>query len=305
MNIILRLLLGSIGGSLLTAGCWLGASTAYFPLTRIDLDEGRELFAQHCATCHNVDSQRQSSYGPDLSNIGVLAAQRTPNQSPQEYILASILTPDAYRAPGAQAAMPADIASDLDPTQVVSLVGYLMTCGATPNYNELTQLAQRVTSKPHETNSPIDFEQVDAGKQLYYGKGGCHQCHSLQALPGSTLKAPSLLTAGNHSQEFLRESICQPNRRLTPGYRHSQIVLESGQILAGRLVTDNEEYVELLVNTPTGLQLRKLKRDQIEVSETGKPSIYPQQQSTMPNDLNKSLTSTEINQLLAFLKTLR
>ena len=305
MNIFIRLLMGSIGGCLMTALCWLGASTAHFPLSKINLDEGRQLFEQHCATCHSVDPNGRSSYGPNLSNIGVVASQRIPNQSSQHYILESIVNPGAYRVPGTTSAMPADIAEDLEPAQVVSLVGYLMTRGATPDHAELTQLVHHVKIAPQENSGNVDFPTVDAGRALYFGKGGCHKCHSLQELPGASLKAPNLLTAGNHSQQYLWESICEPSRLVVPAYRQTQIILDSGQIVTGRLVTDSKDYVELLVDSADGLKLDKIKRDEIELSTEGQPSIHQQHQSAMPNDLAKSLTPTEIGQLIAFLKTLR
>lgn len=305
MNVFLRLLLGSLGGSLVTGLCWLGVSTTHFPLTEINLDEGRQLFEQHCSTCHSVDPNRRSSYGPDLSNIGAVAGQRVSNQSAQQYLLESIVDPGAYRAPGTYAAMPADIAKDLEPAEIASLVGYLMTCGATPDCTELTQLVQQVQVSDDVQVDGIDFEEVQAGKAIYFGKGACHKCHSLQELPGFTLKAPNLLAAGNHSVEYLRESICDPNHLVAPAYRQYQIILDTGQIMVGRMVTDAADHIEMLVDSPAGLELVKISRKEIELSDEGQPAIRQQGQSTMPNNLTKTLSSSEIRQLISFLKTLK
>ncbi len=86
-----------------------------------------------CDNCHLIgDMGEAGKVGPDLSSIGVLAAQRVPGLSSIEYLRASIVDPEAYIAPDCPNApclagiMPGDYARRLTAGQIDTLVNFLL-----------------------------------------------------------------------------------------------------------------------------------------------------------------------------------
>lgn len=61
---------------------------------------GQALFvgAAACSSCHTISGVAQGVLGPPLDGIGSASANRIPGYSAEEYILESILEPDAYAA---------------------------------------------------------------------------------------------------------------------------------------------------------------------------------------------------------------
>ncbi len=63
---------------------------------------GRDLFigSGACYACHTIEGISQGGVlGPDLTNIGSVAAERIPGYTAEEYIRESIVDPCAYTAP--------------------------------------------------------------------------------------------------------------------------------------------------------------------------------------------------------------
>jgi hypothetical protein len=57
--------------------------------------------AKGCATCHNgPDSTAQFGVGPNLAGLASRAGERREGLSAREYVVESILAPDAYTVPG-------------------------------------------------------------------------------------------------------------------------------------------------------------------------------------------------------------
>jgi len=94
-----------------------------------------------CAACHTIaGTAAQGTFGPDLSHIGSVAAERTAARdyagtaaSPIDYIRESILDPNVYVVPGATYGQPgastmtAATGGALAPRELNQLVNYLAT----------------------------------------------------------------------------------------------------------------------------------------------------------------------------------
>lgn len=93
-----------------------------------DPARGAALFtAQACAACHAVGTGG-SQIGPDLRQIGTVAATRVPGQSAEHYLDLSIVFPAAFVVPGYAAnVMPLDYGSTLPPQARRDLVAYLLS----------------------------------------------------------------------------------------------------------------------------------------------------------------------------------
>jgi hypothetical protein len=94
--------------------------------------------------------------GPDLSSIGILAAQRVPGESASDYLRASIVVPEAYLAPDCPngpclaGIMPGDYANRLTAGQIDTLVDFLLEQKApsTPDGEAVSDQAPPGTMSP-------------------------------------------------------------------------------------------------------------------------------------------------------------
>jgi cytochrome c oxidase subunit 2 len=90
---------------------------------------GRQIFYQYaCQTCHmlnDADSLAMGA-GPALNGVGGRAATRADYDSAEDYILTSIINPNAYIVDGyAAGVMPQNFADQIPPDQLQLLVAYL------------------------------------------------------------------------------------------------------------------------------------------------------------------------------------
>ena len=94
--------------------------------------EGQALFTGRgvCTTCHKIEGVEGAVgiLGPDLTNIGTLAAERQPGLSAEEHLVQSIKEPDEYIVEGYPAAlMNATVAGlALTDAEVDALVAFLL-----------------------------------------------------------------------------------------------------------------------------------------------------------------------------------
>jgi len=94
-------------------------------------DVGKQLVAGKggCGTCHSIAGVQGMAgrIGPELTQIGTVAATRKPGTSAQDYLTESILDPNAFPVPGFPPAMPPKGGADLSDQEVASIVAYLLT----------------------------------------------------------------------------------------------------------------------------------------------------------------------------------
>lgn len=86
-----------------------------------------------CAACHAMGALGEAGkVGPDLSNIGAVAAERVPGLSAEEYLRQSILEPNAYIVPDCPngpclaGIMPQNYGTRLTPAQIDLMIAYLV-----------------------------------------------------------------------------------------------------------------------------------------------------------------------------------
>lgn len=86
-----------------------------------------------CGACHSIGTLgEKGKVGPDLTNIGLLAGQRVPNQSADAYLREALLDPDAHIVPDCPngpclaGIMPPDYDARLTPEQIEMLVVFLL-----------------------------------------------------------------------------------------------------------------------------------------------------------------------------------
>jgi cytochrome c551/c552 len=83
-----------------------------------------------CITCHSLTPDKVL-VGPSLAEIGRVAAERIPGTAGRDYLLQSIINPDAFVVDGFEPGrMPADWVEGLADDEIAAIVDYMLTLGA-------------------------------------------------------------------------------------------------------------------------------------------------------------------------------
>lgn len=143
-------------------------------------------------------------------------------------------------------------------------------------------------------SAPAYHQQVEgdaqAGRQIYYSKAGCNNCHMIRGEGG--FLGPDLTNIGMTANlSALREGVFDPNKRTTEGFRPVIVTTASGETIRG-VAKNNSNYSIQLLDNKGRLHLLE-KRDLKKVDF--------QEKSWMPADYGDRLSEKEQSDLLAFL----
>ena len=159
-------------------------------------DLGKGMFRIYCAPCHGF--RAQGGRGPDLSR-------------------------GAFRA--------GDQDSDLQRVISNGVPGTEMGDWAQLGEDNIRRLIAFIRSVNRHDNSAVAGDAAH-GESLFWGKGQCGNCHTV----GEKGRAigPDLSRAGRQrSVAYLRESIVEPNKDITPGYNSVVVVTKAGKKITG------------------------------------------------------------------------
>ncbi len=228
---------------------------------------GKTLYAQTCAGCHGEDAR--GDRGPSLVS-GTFSHGGTDAD-----LFHTIRNGVAGTQMPAFAALPTDT--------VWRIIAYL-----------------RSLSGAGEGQNEIVAGDVGAGEEIFWGKGGCGACHEVNERGGDV--GPDLSAAGTNSAAFLRGKILNPN---TPGGsgRRRRFFAPDGLLVTtrdGRQIRGSrraEDSYTLIMTGVDGKLYRFDKRDVL--AEKVEP------QSLMPADYGQLLSPAELENLIAYLKSLK
>jgi putative heme-binding domain-containing protein len=282
------------------------AAVMSIPLNQrgIDVVAGRDLFRAHCGSCHFAKVGFPSHHGPNLYDIGRSGRNRKPNMTAAEYILESILEPSAFVAPSSRPGMPQNVAAELPPEDIRNIVGFLASCAAYADFDQIAQLDIPDRRTPAGPPTPVRLEDMQLAEQVLRDKGACLQCHRLHSVPECRIFAPALFNAGLTDVKQLHESLVNPYKELKPNYASVSVVLANGQVVAGRLLSRTDQALTLRMRDDKNeLVVRDIPLAEIE-QEDGQPLIEPSPTSIMPTGFDKLLTEREIQALLTLIRQL-
>jgi PQQ-dependent dehydrogenase (methanol/ethanol family) len=136
------------------------------------------------------------------------------------------------------------------------------------------------------------------GEATFWGKGGCSRCHEVNAR--GTDIGPDLSDAGKNSSTYLRDMIvnpnaAKPNLRRWFGPSAVSIKTSNGEEVTG--MKRAEDNYTLLMTDLSG-RLRRFDRKDILSENTETKSL-------MPDNYSQLLSPAEIQDLVAYLKTLK
>jgi putative heme-binding domain-containing protein len=158
---------------------------------------------------------------------------------------------------------------------------------------DITQLVAYIRSVSHGEKAAIQGDTA-TGEAIFWNKGGCGQCHRV-GTRGSSL-GPDLTRVGRQrSIAYLRTSILKPDADLTPGYATITVVTRDGKKIMGverNFDNFSAQFVDL-----SG------KYYSFQTEEV--TSMKRESRSLMPATYGKLLNETEVNNLLAYLSSLR
>jgi putative heme-binding domain-containing protein len=235
-----------------------------------DRPQGEQLYLIHCASCHGPKGE--GGRGPRLA-IPKLA------RAPNEEVLVDVIR---QGIPG---------------TEMVS---------ARLNNNEIRQVAAWVL-KLGQTERPQIADDVARGERLYYSKGKCAQCHTINSLGG--VLGPDLTDIGNRrAPAHLRRSLLEPEAEVPENFSQYRWVTHiPDNFLQIRVITkDGRRLIGVRLNEdPFSIQLRDFSGNV--------HSLYKSELEEFHKDWGKSpmpsyrgiFTSEELDDLVGFLASLR
>jgi putative membrane-bound dehydrogenase-like protein len=143
--------------------------------------------------------------------------------------------------------------------------------------------------------------RADHGKELFFGKRAlCSACHrvGLERVGAEEGKeiGPDLSRIGEvRSPRDLLEAILAPSSSLARGFESRIVTTTAGRVYSGVIRQETDEAVTLYTS----------QREEIRVSRRDIASIVNSTLSIMPQGLERSLTSDELRDLLAYLSSLK
>lgn len=219
-----------------------------------EVEVGRKLFASACSGCHGPAGE--GGRGPNLMT------GRQVRRSTDEVLFESVKN----GLPG----------TDMPPTNLPD-----------PSIWSIVSFVRSLNAPAYEI--PVEGDAA-AGKELYWGKGGCSNCHAIAGKGG--VLGPDLTNVG-HSRplNLIREAVLKPNERLVEGFQPVTVFLKSGKKIDG-VLKDYTVYTTTVLDARGELHL--LRADEISDRRIV-------MQSPMPGDYRKKFTATEMKDLIKFL----
>jgi cytochrome c oxidase cbb3-type subunit 3 len=219
------------------------------------VEAGAKLFVGSCSVCHGIDG-KGGARGPDLTQG--LVVNRGGDEEVAQVIRKGV--------PGSSMA-----AFDLPDLQIRQLVAFIRSLSTTAS----------------QLSVPGD---ADAGKQVFFVKAHCSDCHMIRGQGG--LLGPELSNLGNERTLLeIRESILKPGSMPHQGYRAATVVTAAGEEITG--VVQNRDSFSLQMIDKEG-RLRFFLIPELR-------KIEIREKSLMPDNYQTLLLPKELQDLLAYL----
>jgi mono/diheme cytochrome c family protein len=195
-----------------------------------------------CEICHRIG--QKGTRAPDLAGIGARATKAKPGTSAKQYIVESLVQPNAFVVEGYPPIMPAvdrpPIA--LNRSEVWAVTAFLQSLGGTVDVS-LNDIPATVGAggagggaAPAEVKIPGDPK---AGKAVFSGKGGCLACHKAGDIPGTPVGPDLSQIARIQTPDYIMKKILDPKGTGTvAGFPPGVMPATFGQTLTAKEYSD-------------------------------------------------------------------
>lgn len=270
---------------------------------------GRTLYRSYCSGCHSLDERKL--VGPSfLEMVGAKRKVYDPEtgetritEVDTSYLKQSILEPNALIVDGYAKDLMPPVGAYLTDSQIGELISYIKKV-SNPTIAKLEAARPLATIRDWSTKDfPEVGEQwtrenpnssaITRGKQAFL-KAQCLQCHVASGI-GASLGPDLVESVKMHRGAKLLKQIIEPSSELHPKFRTIQFLLESGKVVVGSFIKEDEEAMYVATDLMLPQNLTKLSKDEIEQQTLS-------ELSAMPQGLLNVLTKQEILDLLSFLE---
>jgi cytochrome c2 len=276
--------------------------------TRFDVVRGAQIFKSRCFVCHGDEESNLGRMGPNLRNIGTVAATRKPELSAVEYILESIMEPAAFRAPAPTntVMMPMYLIADLSDDDLRHLIARVASLGARVD----DEIAALVIEHPAITATQkveVRRDVMALGERIFREK--CLDCHALHNGAEYSVFAPVVFGVGFSTDRRLEDAIMHANQ---PGnesgnerYRFTSVALADGTELVGNVLEKtSDELVLLSMRAEDRGAIHGVKLGDIRTGADGSPIVADLETPRMLADVSEMLTPEDVAALVALLEAL-
>jgi cytochrome c oxidase cbb3-type subunit III len=226
-----------------------------------EASQGIQLFMGYCAGCHGADG-KGGDKAPPLFSAG------NPLDRPDAELFRIVRE-------GTTGGMPAF--AQIGDSNIRAVVQFLR------------MLENSTSSKPGTTDVAVPGN-ADLGRELYFGKAQCSQCHLMQGKGGFI--ASSLTNYGrNRPVDEILKAITIPDNPLVPSSQVVTVTTRTGHELTG--VLRNEDNFNLELQSEDG-RYHFLARSDLK-------AVHYTQHSLMPRDYATRLSPKELNDIVSFL----
>lgn len=257
------------------AGLVPDTSTASGTVTTLDWEDpdavaeiGLAIFngKGQCAACHTLDTSAPKGRCPDLTDIGINAANRVPGTDAKTYLIESLYEPSKYLVPGYGKIMPEVWKNPIALTklEIEAVIAFLQSQGSEIDPTPFIEPIDRGDIGPTaEELAPLLTGDPEKGKEVFIA-AACISCHVVQGLENpkagevsedfEVVTAPELTEiAALNSSRYIEESILKPNAEIVPGYG-AVTVQSKGITYQGILVSQDEEKIVVRTKDDDGTE---------------------------------------------------
>ncbi len=219
-----------------------------------------------CAACHTLDTSAPKGRCPDLTDIGVNAANRVPGTDAKTYLIESLYDPGKYLVTGYGKIMPEVWKNPIALTklEIEAVIAFLQSQGGeidpTP-FDEPIDRAKAETTA--EALPPLLSGDPEAGKKVFI-EAACISCHEITGLENpkagdgnedfEVVTAPELSEiAAFNELRYIEESILKPHAQIVSGYGTVKVKAK-GITYEGTLVSRDDEKIVVRTKTADGTE---------------------------------------------------
>jgi putative membrane-bound dehydrogenase-like protein len=161
--------------------------------------------------------------------------------------------------------------------------------------DKLTPNAGKQAARLAELKPLLEKGDAEQGREIFFGKKAmCATCHTVQSQGGRIGPELSKIAATRSGADLL-EAVVFPSASFARGFEPYRVTMRNGKVHDGIIGRE----------TPEAIHLVTTDRSEIRLARSGIDTIEPGKVSIMPQGLDTQLTTQELTDLLAFLRSLK